>query len=405
VLSLIPPVLGLADQVLAGGGWASRLAGIPTLVTRWTMIVSLLLLVGCVVFVTVVWRPTMRADSSIEVVRTRFARRARVIGFGAWLGAVLGSIASFLVRAGIADVASSGASFSVGSLARVASTRFGIVTLARVGLLALVAALWAVFGATTALGSRSDREENQGSGDILTVVLAAVVGLGLLVTPGLSGHAGSATPVVLNLFSSTLHLAAAACWIGGLVMLVIAVYPATAAVAYGDRVRILGPALSRFSDMAVLAVGVLVVSGSFRSWAEVRTLSALTGTAYGIVLLGKVAAFLPMLGLGALNNRWLKPRLQRAADAPGAEPAPLVLLRRMMVLEVTLAALVLGTTAVLVNLAPPRAAAGSGGTVITHVRTEAGNTREGQSASDSNPPTIVPYAAWATRFTRGVARP
>jgi putative copper export protein len=80
-----------------------------------------------------------------------------------------------------------------------------------------------------------------------------------------------------------------------------------------------GP-VSRFSDMAVLAVGVLVVSRLFRSWAEVRSLSALTSTAYGIVLLGQVAAFLPMLGLDALNNRWLKPRLQRAAETPGGSP-------------------------------------------------------------------------------------
>jgi copper transport protein len=386
----LTPIFGIAEAV--SGHTSAVLASFPTVVTRWMTTVSLLLLVGCAVFITVVWKPTMSDDPSLEEVRTRFALRARAITSGAWLGAICGSIATLLLRAGVADIASSSA-LSIGSVARVASTRFGVITLARVGLLALVAALWMLYPWRTAFGSRADREENQGSSDTSTVVVAAVVGLGLLATSRLSGHAGTATPVVLNLFSSTLHLAAAACWIGGLVMLVFALYPATAAVAHGERVRILGLAVSRFSDMAVLAVGVLVVSGSFRSWAEVRTLSALTGTAYGLVLLGKLAVFLPMLGLGALNNRWLKPRLQRAAEAPGAGPAPLAILRRMMILEVTLAALVIGATAVLVNLTPPRTAAGSGGTFITQVGIEAGNAREGPSASDTNPPTIAPYLA------------
>jgi putative copper export protein len=383
----LTPILGIAEAV--SGHRLAVLANFPTVVIRWTMTGSLLVLVGCAVFITVVWKPTISDDPSFQEVRRRFARRSRAIASGAWLGAVCGSIASLLLRAGVGDAATSSA-LSIGSLARVASTRFGVVTLARVGLLALVAALWIVFPAGEALGRRPDRERNRGSGDSVTVVLAALVGLGLLATPGLSGHAGTATPIVLNLISSTLHLTAAACWIGGLVMLVFALYPAIAAVAYGDSVRLLGSAVSRFSDMAVLAVGVLVVSGSFRSWAEVRTLSALTGTAYGIVLLGKIAAFLPMLGLGALNNRWLKPRLQRAAEAPGTWPAPLAILRRMMILEVSLAALVIGATAVLVNLSPPRMGAGSGRTFITQVGSEAGNAREGQSASDTNPPTIAP---------------
>jgi hypothetical protein len=75
-----------------------------------------------------------------------------------------------------------------------------------------------------------------------------------------------------------------------------------------------------------------------------------------------------MLGLGAVNNRWLKPRLQRAAEASETESAPLLKLRRTMILEVTLAALVLGATAVLVNLDPPRTAAPSADAFI-QVRT------------------------------------
>jgi putative copper export protein len=45
----------------------------------------------------------------------------------------------------------------------------------------------------------------------------------------------------------------------------------------------------------------------------------MTGSDYGITLLIKVEAFLPMVGLGAFNKLWLKPRVDRAisSSAPG----------------------------------------------------------------------------------------
>jgi putative copper export protein len=111
--------------------------------------------------------------------------------------------------------------------------------------------------------------------------------------------------------------------------------------------------VSRFSEMAVVAVAVLVASGSFRSWAEVRTLGALAGTGYGIALLTKVAVFLPMVGFGAFNKLWLKPRLERAAGSPERRGAPEVTLRRLITLELGFGAVVLALTAVLVNMSPP----------------------------------------------------
>jgi putative copper export protein len=105
--------------------------------------------------------------------------------------------------------------------------------------------------------------------------------------------------------------------------------------------------------MAVVAVGLLVASGSFRSWAEVRTVEALTATAYGLTLLMKVAAFAPMIGLGGFNRFWLKPRLERAAASPEARGAPVVSFRRLMSLELALAAAVLALTAALTGFSSP----------------------------------------------------
>jgi putative copper export protein len=63
-----------------------------------------------------------------------------------------------------------------------------------------------------------------------------------------------------------------------------------------------------------------------------------------------------LLTLGAVNNRWSKPRIQRAAEAAeltGSGISALRTLRRLVLLEVLLAAVVLAVAATLVHLQPP----------------------------------------------------
>jgi putative copper export protein len=89
---------------------------------------------------------------------------------------------------------------------------------------------------------------------------------------------------------------------------------------------------------------------------EVRTLVALTGESYGIALLTKRAVVVPLIALGAINNRWIRPRIRRAAeDAARTESGAkgIRMLGRLVLLDVILAA-------VLVNLAPPVEAMGGG---------------------------------------------
>jgi copper transport protein len=116
--------------------------------------------------------------------------------------------------------------------------------------------------------------------------------------------------------------------------------------------------------MAVIAVGIVLVTGIYRSWVEVGALRALTGAPYGWVLLGKIGVFLPLLALGAINNRWTNPRLERASHGDGDPKASLGVLRRLVTIEVALAIAVLGLTSFLVNLPPARVAAGVTGPFV-----------------------------------------
>jgi copper transport protein len=150
-----------------------------------------------------------------------------------------------------------------------------------------------------------------------------------------------------------LHVVAASVWIGGLVVLMLAAFPATRNLSLAERTSVLAPVVARFSALAFWAVALIVLTGVFAAWVQVQGLSALFGTSYGVALLIKVGAFLPLVAMGGINRRWMIPRLERAA-AEGDTSAPLGILKRLITAEVGLAVLVIAVTAVLVNLAPAR---------------------------------------------------
>jgi len=70
--------------------------------------------------------------------------------------------------------------------------------------------------------------------------------------------------------------------------------------------------LGRFSRLAAYAVALVLGGGVVLSLLLVGTWEALLGTAYGWVVLGKIALFAPMVGLGAFNRYRLIPETAEA---------------------------------------------------------------------------------------------
>ena len=106
------------------------------------------------------------------------------------------------------------------------------------------------------------------------------------------------------------HQLAAALWVGGLAHLTLY---AMAGRRSGDVVDV--PAVvRRFSTLAFRAMAAIVVAGLALSIAYVGDLAALVGTAYGVMVLSKVALLVPALALAYVNMR----AARRAASAPGA---------------------------------------------------------------------------------------
>jgi copper transport protein len=106
-----------------------------------------------------------------------------------------------------------------------------------------------------------------------------------------SSHAGAQSPVVANLLSQWLHIVASGVWIGGLLVLILAVR--------GEPSEAKGAAVRRFSTTAGIAIVLVALTGTFRAVIEIGSIGQLFSTAFGILVLVKVALFLVLAGLGA----------------------------------------------------------------------------------------------------------
>ncbi len=132
------------------------------------------------------------------------------------------------------------------------------------------------------------------------------------------------------------HLAAAAFWIGILAPLRrLAADDLPGAAALGTR----------FGRIAVCAVPLLIAAGIVMAWRLLGDLSALLATAYGFVLLAKIAGVGVLLAAGAANKLRLVPAMRRGERAAAAG------LRRSIALEWLAVAAVLLLTAALTGLA------------------------------------------------------
>jgi copper transport protein len=192
-------------------------------------------------------------------------------------------------------------------------------------------------------GSAVDGGSHGGRAVSGTTVAALLLALALVVTPGLSGHASVSGPV--SIVADAAHVQAAAVWTGGLAFVVLALFLTTA-----NRWQLAASSVPRFSTMAVVAVAVLIVAGTINGYLQVRAWRGLWDTEYGVLLLIKIGLVLPLLAIGAYNNRFAVPRLR-------AQLASMVERRRFLRLagaELAIMLAIVGVTAGLVNAPPAR---------------------------------------------------
>ncbi|TCL91283.1 copper transport protein [Rhizobium sp. PP-WC-2G-219] len=166
----------------------------------------------------------------------------------------------------------------------------------------------------------------------------------------MAGHAATAPPRLATVPAIVLHMLAAMAWIGGLLPLLAALGVSKPPAPMRDPDR---AALLLFSRLIPFVLAVLIASGLLLAVVQVQTLSNLWATAYGQVLLAKLAIVALLVLLAAVNRfLWTRPA---AAGSPDA----LRLLRRSIVAEVVLGTLVLAVLGLWRFTPPPRALASS----------------------------------------------
>ena len=170
-------------------------------------------------------------------------------------------------------------------------------------------------------------------------LLALATSLGL----SLSGHSAAASGAIsLPTAADYLHLLAAAVWVGGIAWLAIIVLPAGQSDDAEPDVPVRA-CLARFSNLALVAVAVLVAAGGYLALVRLERPSDLV-TGYGALLLAKTLVALAAIGIGAFHRSTLRPQL-----AAGRTPS----LARTIQLELALISAALLLAAILATTAPP----------------------------------------------------
>ncbi|WP_345746770.1 copper resistance protein CopC [Streptomyces sp. ODS28] len=326
----------------AGGGVVGALYGIG----RYAAYAGFVLLVGGAAFVLACW-PGGARQRSVQ----------RLVAAG-WLTLTVSTLAMLLLRGPYTGSGQLADVFDLSALKAAVGTKPGTALVSRLLLLGAAALFVSVLFGTYAKvageregggererdGARErgggqqgsedgesapEREDGGGAGDptrrrdlLYGLSLGGgVVAAGLAATWAMAEHASTGIQTALAMPVDVLHLLAVAGWLGGLAALLTSLYK-------GPEGGVPRSAVRRFSRMAFGSVLVLAGTGIYQSWRQVGSWGALADTAYGQLLIVKVALVALLVGVAWISRRWTsrlaEPERGAASgtSAEAAEPAP-----------------------------------------------------------------------------------
>ncbi len=264
-----------ATKLLAAGA-GSQNVGVLFGIIRFLEFGALFVLVGGTAFVVGVW-PTGRRD-----------RRARQVLWAALIASAVTTALAIAIQGPYGGGLPLSQMVKPSAVNEVLHTRFGVISLARLILLVLAAA------PLLRMLLVPDRKAPRWWRPAAVLVAAAI-----LITPGLAGHAATGMLISLAIPFDLIHVAGAAVWVGGLVLLAVAAL----APHPGEQEAPLRAMVARYSQWALGAVVVIAVTGGFAAWRQVGTWSAVTSTTFGRLLLVKTIIFAVLVTLASFSRR------------------------------------------------------------------------------------------------------
>ncbi|MEU9572231.1 copper resistance protein CopC [Streptomyces massasporeus] len=235
----------------------------------------------------------------------------------AWWTLVGSTVVLLLLRAPYEAGTGPAAAFDAAALERTLTGRPGQALLARLAVLLLTAALLVWLSRRRDAGRRP-----------LALAAGTALAAALALTWAAAEHASAGIQVPLAMTSSVLHLLATGVWLGGLVALLLTLRRSSRDGLADDRADgvadDMAAVVSRFSRIAFAAVTVLAVTGVYQSWRGLGSLSALSGTSYGRLLLAKLAGVIVLLLAARYSRRWTARIAAPATSVPRVAPATTV---------------------------------------------------------------------------------
>lgn len=300
------------ESVEADGSTPSPLRWLLRLIAYLAMA----MIAGIGVMATFIW-PAVWGQAGVR----------RLVGVSI-VASVFAAIGQLLVIAG--DIAGRSPLASTGKLSGALQTDAGAALLVR---LVLIAALAAVIFAAPTL----DDEHRWMAGVTISVLM--------LVTWAYAGHSASQRWSLIGIPLDVGHHGAAAMWLGALAVMAFIV----ARSCEGDT---LTAVVGRFAWLAGRLVAVIVITGVLQSVRLVGGISGLFNGTHGRLLLLKLVIVGLMLKVADVNRKRVTRRF--ASGIVGGKTVDM--LRRAMVTELAVGALVIAVTAALVVSSPASAA-------------------------------------------------
>jgi copper transport protein len=317
--------------------------------TRALSDLALALALGWLVLLVVAVAPALAAlagDQGAPAASEALRHRARRLVITAVALGLLTAILGLLLQGASGAGTSLWSALSSDTVRGTLDTRSGQAWMWRlIAWLVLAAAL--VWRARSRAGGRAER--------VAGMAIAAPAAA-LCVLPALGGHAGAEHPTVLMVPMNAVHVAAVSLWVGGLAGLVAVLPAATRQLEPAERTRLLGGTLRRFSPLALASVLALSAAGVAQAIVLLDSLSELTSTSFGRLLIAKTVLLAALVAAGAWHRRRSLPAVARRSSAGAHLGALGRSIRTVLRAEVVAAVAVIALAGVLSGQPPPSGA-------------------------------------------------
>ncbi len=310
--------------------------------TKALLYLSTATIIGALLFFLLVWKPSLRmADINLNDLPD-YERFSHQLILSALVLLMIANVLSLFAQAGQVSGHLVGWPWQPDFMTVLLNTRFGALTIARLGLTFILAGL--LLPKATSWNR----------------YLALAICPLLLLTFSLESHAASEPLPTLPILFDMFHFAAISIWVGGLISFLGAMGSINQ-LAPNLRTRLTSILIPHFTIIAMSSVGILALTGIYSAYLRLGPVASLIDTTYGRVLLLKLLVIAPMLALGAFHflvtTRWMK----KYAQQSDGNLKLVQLFRWLLTAEVILGLVVLILASVLTTLPPARSGATASG--------------------------------------------